>query len=179
MTVSCSECGEPIFGNVNRCWRCGNQIQAVADAENKPPVRRRPVVLDNEPKIATAVVSEATEAKVESQKESNLRLNRASSSIDAAKPSYPEAPFRSSLAVSSVVAGAMAFVCCFISRWAIVPALLAFFAAVYGFKSKKKKIAIIGILLSLITIFSISTQTILSIRSYYQQRNNAIYDDAF
>lgn len=177
MSVCCSECGEPIIGNVNRCWRCGNQIQAVADAENKPPVRRRPVVLDEPRPLATVLNAEAP---VATPAEAIIPTRSAPKpAIEAAKPVYPENPLRSSWAVASVVAGTMAFACCWVSRLAIIPAMIAFFAAIYGLKSKKKKIAVVGILLSLITIFSISTQTILSIRSYYQQQNNAVFEDAF
>ena len=38
MVDECSECGEELIGNVNRCWRCGSMIVSKADSTDSDPV---------------------------------------------------------------------------------------------------------------------------------------------
>ena len=45
MAVRCSKCGEELLGPVNRCWKCGQQFSAQAEAGGLPPVRYAPVNL--------------------------------------------------------------------------------------------------------------------------------------
>jgi hypothetical protein len=45
MSVRCSKCGEELLGPVNRCWKCGQQFTAQAEAGGLPPVRYAPVNL--------------------------------------------------------------------------------------------------------------------------------------
>src|SRR5688572_19636598 len=45
MAVRCSKCGEELLGPVNRCWKCGQQFAAQAEAGGLPPVRYAPVNL--------------------------------------------------------------------------------------------------------------------------------------
>ncbi len=45
MAVRCSKCGEELLGPVNRCWKCGQQFTAQAEAGGLPPVRYAPVNL--------------------------------------------------------------------------------------------------------------------------------------
>ena len=45
MAVRCSKCGEELLGPVNRCWKCGQQFTALAEAGGLPPVRYVPVEL--------------------------------------------------------------------------------------------------------------------------------------
>lgn len=45
MAVRCSKCGEELLGPVNRCWKCGQQFTAQAEAGGLPPVRYAPTDL--------------------------------------------------------------------------------------------------------------------------------------
>jgi hypothetical protein len=48
MAVRCSKCGEELLGPVNRCWKCGQQFTAQAEAGGLPPVRYAPVELPSD-----------------------------------------------------------------------------------------------------------------------------------
>ncbi len=48
MAVRCSKCGEELLGPVNRCWKCGQQFTAQAEAGGLPPVRYAPVNLPSD-----------------------------------------------------------------------------------------------------------------------------------
>lgn len=44
MQQTCDECGETLFGVVNRCWKCGADVKVVVTPKI-PPIRRSPVEL--------------------------------------------------------------------------------------------------------------------------------------
>ncbi|MBC8354201.1 MAG: hypothetical protein H8E66_19585 [Planctomycetes bacterium] len=42
MAVQCAKCGEELMGAVNRCWRCGQEFEALSSTGDLPPIRRSP-----------------------------------------------------------------------------------------------------------------------------------------
>ncbi len=44
MAVQCAKCGEELMGAVNRCWRCGQEFATQSANGELPPIRRAPVV---------------------------------------------------------------------------------------------------------------------------------------
>jgi len=55
MAVKCAKCGEELLGAVNRCWRCGTEMESRTGDTSLPPVRRAPVpsVVESAPAAAT------------------------------------------------------------------------------------------------------------------------------
>lgn len=45
MSVLCAQCGETLLGSVNRCWRCGREVDSRPGPVELPPVRREPVTV--------------------------------------------------------------------------------------------------------------------------------------
>ena len=45
MAVHCSHCREELMGAVNRCWRCGQPINADSFDGELPPLRRAPLTI--------------------------------------------------------------------------------------------------------------------------------------
>lgn len=43
MAVNCANCGEELLGAVNRCWRCGTEMESRPGNTSLPPVRRAPI----------------------------------------------------------------------------------------------------------------------------------------
>ncbi len=59
MAVNCANCGEELLGAVNRCWRCGTELESRPGNTSLPPVRRAPI--PHQVENAPAVVAEEVE----------------------------------------------------------------------------------------------------------------------
>lgn len=132
MKQTCAECGEELFGAVNRCWKCGTAI-VVAYTASVPPIRRRPVDLSS-PSASTPfpVVQQTLPFAT------RLALSDKG---------------RRRCATTSVVLGALGCLLGIATGWTIVLAVLGIAFGVLGMPEKDRDLATIGLVLSVIALF--------------------------
>jgi hypothetical protein len=96
MPVRCSKCGEELLGPVNRCWKCGQQFTAQAEAGGLPPVRYAPVDLPSDvvmAELSGGPVTATTVGEAAGQENSAPHASAPSSSGHAGKPVRTGSPF--------------------------------------------------------------------------------------
>ena len=149
MKRACENCGEELIGSVNRCWRCGAAVNA--DSLSKiPPVRRAPVDLNGRMSVADA-------ARVSQSLPYPL-------SIDLSERG------RHRCAVASVVCGAVACLTGIMSPWSILLGVVGIGLGVMGMQAKRRDLATMGLVLSVLAIFLGFAQIGSSIWTRYQSR---------
>jgi hypothetical protein len=103
MPVKCAHCGEDLIGNVNRCWRCGNNVVSTCDSGVAPPVRRGKVNLERPVPVAYLVpeesspgAAEGADGKVTTDDEVSRSSGESSKRADqsTSKPSFSPVPVR-------------------------------------------------------------------------------------
>ena len=99
MAVRCSKCGEELLGPVNRCWKCGQQFTAQAEAGGLPPVRYTPMELPSDVVLAE-VAGEVAETNVAAM--TNTPAAAAESASPAGKTLRTGSPFVRGAAMQAV-----------------------------------------------------------------------------
>ena len=186
MSVSCSQCGEELFGAVNRCWKCGQAVSANSDSSGVPPVRRGPVDVAFP---TTLIEPDATELDSPTANVVVAQLAETVATVAGPTPSpspiktaplaatYPEFGFRSSLAISCCFVAGMALLASFVTKWAVVPAALAIVFAWFGFYSPKWKFALAGLALAILGFSFAGVQTVRDFETYRQRQIDLNYPD--
>lgn len=128
----CDKCGEVLFGAVNRCWRCGNQLQVVVSTPKVPPIRRSPIDLS----LATVSVP------VSEQQPLPFPFSISLSNV---------ARYR-----CSIVSGVLGTIGCLIgitTGWALFCGVVGLGFGLVGMQTKKRDLATMGLVLSVVAIF--------------------------
>ena len=159
MAVTCANCGEELLGAVNRCWRCGQFVLSAPGAGEAPPVRQAPPtqgVVYAEVVQATVVVDDA----IAGTSDGGPMIAPPSHAL-LTPPAEPhrELPPRPAVytqrgivdiaAIASIVLGAISLLLGVFFSWAVVLGMFGLAAGIWGFRSRWRQIAIIGLLLSL------------------------------
>lgn len=137
MSYVCKECGEVLFGAVNRCWKCGTEFEIAVNLK-VPPVRREPVVLASDQAAA---------------------IQSGTSTLGPGSLPFPMSiPFselgRKRSAIASVVLGSLGCLWGLFSGWAIVLGMLGVALGLIGMLSHRDRdTATMGLVLSVIAFF--------------------------
>ena len=131
MKKTCEQCGEELFGAVNRCWQCGAAV-VVAHSSDVPPIRRRPVDLSN--------ASAAKPASVEQALPFPIVIGFSDQG-------------RRRCAIASVILGSVGCLLGIATGWAIVLGALGIAFGVLGMPAKHRDLATMGLVLCVLTLF--------------------------
>lgn len=93
-------------------------------------------------------------------------------------PDYPDNVLRENLTIASVVVGIMSLITCAITSWAIIPGAVGLALGILGFKSDKKLLAAIGVILATLAISIGTWKTILMVQSYYSSQYEEMMNEA-
>lgn len=182
MPVQCAKCGEELMGAVNRCWRCGQAFVARSTQDDRPPIRRSPVADGNAEVFAAelantthgpAIVQDAA-SPVESHRPA-LKVRRGSPFADRGtatlepvgqesdrserrEPLEREARYHKSGGATASAAlvipvGVLSFIAAFLFPLAgILLAILGLGLGVWGLLSRRRGLAIAGLLLCCVSL---------------------------
>ena len=170
MAVYCANCGEELIGSVNRCWKCGQTVLSTP-AGGMPPVRTAAAKPASDVGATEAAVPETgvpasgvVVANLVDDQEAGATetpvVQRSSilSGIVARIRGTPPAHW---LAVGSVLLGAITIVLGIFTGWAVILAAAGLGCGVAEIGSRKKSLAIVGMLICLLGL------TVSSIRLTY------------
>ncbi|MEZ6115684.1 MAG: hypothetical protein R3C28_03805 [Pirellulaceae bacterium] len=174
MAVTCSRCGEELFGAVNRCWRCGHHFETSQANSAVPPLLRMPIDIafrtspveaeqTNKDAIPLATLDETEFAPPMLPAASDVTKHHVNSND-------PHDSFRGSVAIASIVVAAMSAVGSFFTMWAMVPACLSLFLAWLGFRSHRKRLCFLTLLLASIAFFWGTLQAVRAYQTYQKIR---------
>ena len=137
MSYVCKQCGEVLFGAVNRCWKCGTEFEVAVNLK-VPPVRREPVMLESDLVAAKSSGSSA--------------LGPASLPFPMSIPLNVLGQKRS--AIASVILGSLGCLWGLFSGWAIVLGVIGVGLGLIGMRSQRQRdTATMGLVLSVIAFF--------------------------
>lgn len=149
----CQNCNEELVGTVNRCWRCGQEVD-VSLLSELPPIRRAPVDLSQRVRMTPAadpIVSDAL-SPVDSEhvatgnvwKDIYLPLLQGTSLTERQ---------RHHCAVASVTCGSLSCLLGFFTGWSIFMSLIAILLGLMGMRARRRDLATLGVILAVIGMF--------------------------
>lgn len=147
----CEKCGEELFGAVNACWKCGNEIAIPMD-DAKPPIRRAPVQL----RPASPAAAGASDIGLASRLTPGSSAGQAMTAIQAL-------PFPLSIplsengyhwcAVTSVVLGVVAIFVGLFTAWNLPISIIGIGFGVKGMEARRRDLATMGLVLCVMSVF--------------------------
>lgn len=144
MNQPCQQCGEALFGVVNRCWKCGADVKVVVTPKI-PPIRRSPVKLRSR---LSAVAELESNSNVVGDVLDNVKqvlpwfLN-----IELSEQTLERC------GAFSVGAGVLGCLIGIATGWSILFGLCGLVVALLGMTAKKRDLATMGLVVSVIAIF--------------------------
>ena len=153
MNVSCKKCGEVLYGAVNRCWKCGTDIEVVI-APKIPPIRRSPVNLNPSP-TTVAIGSVTDSAKQILPWFLNMELSE---------------EVRHRFAIASAGIGAIGCILGITSGWTVIFGVIGIACGLVAMASKKRELATMGLVLSVIALFLGFSQIAFSLWTQYSSQ---------
>lgn len=144
MSVRCSKCGEELLGAVNRCWKCGQALALHPETDGRPPIRS-PAAGGQEP-LSARVLSDHAAAAPEPRV--THRRQSTSDQIDARRASVMAMGGTVTAVVLGLFSGLLAIV------WppAAVIAVLGLVMGIWGLRSPRRNLALVGMLLCCLAI---------------------------
>ena len=136
MPVHCATCGEELLGSVNRCWKCGNQFEALAE-DGLPPIIRAPVPSDTQPVEDDVPVADVVE---------DFTVPKATAA-ETTKLVSSRQGLRLGFAVSSIVIGGFSLLASFFTPFAAIGAAIGIALGVFALVGGNRAAAIAGIIL--------------------------------
>ncbi|MCA9199099.1 MAG: hypothetical protein KDA87_16245 [Planctomycetales bacterium] len=173
MAVTCSRCGEELFGAVNRCWRCGHHFETSQANSAVPPLLRMPIDIafrtspvDADPTNNTAIPL----ATLDETEFAQPALPGNAVATSHVTSNDPHDSFRGSVAIASIVVAAMSAVGSYFTMWAMVPACLSLFLAWLGFRSNRKRLCFLTLFLASVAFFWGTLQAVSAYQTYQKIR---------
>lgn len=167
MPVTCANCGEELLGAVNRCWRCGQTALSAPGSGDAPPIRQAPAMIITAEAVPLAMIvidetgaaSEGTESPIATPAENapppTLPASTAPQQFGLPPPRpavYEQRGLVDVAAVASIVLGALALLLGVFFSWSLLLGFVGLGAGLWGFRSRWRQMAVIGLLLSLMGI---------------------------
>ena len=175
MNIHCGECGEELFGAVNRCWKCGRTFALPPEAETlQPPVRRPAITLsDARQELVVAQPPRSPFAADGEPHESVQRMVEGSDDWQARFSSLAphDTVWTVGAAYGSVPLGAVGLVAGWFYWTTLFVAVAGLGLGVYGLRSSKRDAAVTGIVLNILVLLLSALHAAYLIWSIYNARS--------
>jgi|GEM_PF-7095007 len=143
MNQQCDQCGETLFGVVNRCWKCGADVKVVVTPK-VPPIRRSPVALRARQSAATL------------EREPNV-VGDVLDNVKQVLPWFLNMELSEQAlercGAFSVGAGVLGCLLGIATGWGILLGFCGLVVGLLGMTAKKRDLATMGLVVSVIAIF--------------------------
>lgn len=141
MKQTCDQCGEDLFGVVNRCWKCGADVKVVVPPKI-PPIRRSPVILAPRQTAVAADANVLSDALENAKQVLPWFLNMEMS--DQAKERC---------GAVSVGFGVLGCLLGIATGWSLIMGMVGLAIGLLGMTAKKRDLATMGLVVSVIAMF--------------------------
>lgn len=184
MSVRCSKCGEELLGAVNRCWRCGQEFRAPTPSIDVPPIRRPPIPMElvrgevalsgaegnpgvpvrrGSPFAVPSVPPAGLPKAPAEYRVSSLRTLGTAPADQLARQGMAEAA-----AFASLILGVLSFLTLWLFTWgAIVMGVAGILAGVWGIRSRRRSLALIGLVLCGLVVLASAYSEALELNRLY------------
>lgn len=148
----CQSCDEELVGTVNRCWRCGREVD-VSLLSEVPPIRRAPVALSMEDSDSAARPASGEPPPSEHAVPTEARNVWTDTLLPLLQGANLNERQRHHCAVASVTCGSLSCLLGFFTGWSILLSFVAIPLGVMGMQARRRDLALLGLVLAVIGMF--------------------------
>ena len=151
---ACENCGELLFGAVNRCWKCGTEAKIIVKPK-LPPIRRAPVRL--QPRTAAQLSAQLSENERLDGTTGNETFREVLSNVQQVLPWFLNYELdnkaRERCGAISIGLGVLGCLLGIATAWAMLLGVAGVAFGLVGMAAKDRDLATMGLVVSVIALF--------------------------